>query len=512
MKLKLLMGLLALSSLSLSTQAAKQPNLVVILADDAGFEEFGIYKVKKGIASNTPNIDRLGENGVTFAHCWAQAICGPSRSMILTGNYAVNNGAYDNKLKYLPGPKLTSDERSAKLPYFTKILKDVGYQVAVAGKWHNPAGYMMLDNPKELGVDEYCMWDADPKAFEERLGYKLIPDETWEIAAISGEPKISRYWKPGVIQNDKVMPTTMKDYGPNVFSDFICDFINKQAQSDKPFLAYYTSVLPHGAHTPTPDDVAKGAIASNANVKKGTPQGMKNFLSQVNYLDKLVGKIVKTIEDAGIADNTIILFASDNGTTSSAKGKGVEYGVHVPFVAYGPGIKKRGMTRELMDFTDVLPTLVDFAGATLPSDKNIDGISLKAFLTGNSETTKDVIYSFPGVARLVRTKDYMIEAVSPLYDRPEGRFYKTNASWDGRGYENISHHPEYAPMRKNFEQHMSALPSKLPTSFDDEAWKHPQMQKGYKFYTNPKVKSRNLRLPLAYQFYDDSFEPNSKKN
>ena len=130
---------------------------------------------------------------------------------------------------------------------------------------------------------------------------------------------------------------------------------------------------------------------------------------------------------------------------------------------------------------------------------------------GKSEKTKDVIYSFPGVARLVRTKDYLLEAVSPLYDRPDGRFYKTNSSWDGRGYENITQNPEHAPVRKEFDKYMSALPSKLPTSFDDEVWQKLSMQKGYKFYTNPKTKARNLKLPLAYRFYDESFEPNSKK-
>ena len=184
------------------------------------------------------------------------------------------------------------------------------------------------------------------------------------------------------------------------------------------------------------------------------------FLSQINYLDKLVGKIVQTVDDAGITDNTIIIFASDNGTTASAKSKGVEYGVHVPFIVHGHKIKQRGMTSELMDFTDVLPTLADLAGATIPADKNVDGISLKPFLCGESET-KEVIYSFPGVARLVRTKDFMLEAVSPLYEQPRGRFYKTNKSWDGPGYENISHNPEYAPIRKQFDQYVSELPSTL---------------------------------------------------
>jgi len=499
MKKLLIITLCLLSAVSF----AKQPNFVFILSDDAGFEEFGLYKVKKDQPSNTPNIDALAESGVSFKHAWAQAICGPSRSMVLSGNYAVNNGAYDNKVYYLAN---NDDYQQAdRMPSFTKVLKDAGYAVAVSGKWHNPAGYNLIRNPKELGVDTYTAWDAHAKTFEQILGKKLIPDETWEVAAISGESKISRYWKPGIIQNGKVIPTTMKDYGPDIFSDAIIDFIEKEAKTEKPFLAYYTMVLPHGAHTPTPDDVKKGAIASNALVKKSTEQGEKNFQSQIHYADKLVGKIVDKIKALGIEKDTYIIYASDNGTTASAKGKGVEYGVHVPFVVAGADVKKRGMTDELMDFTDLLPTFAELAGTKVPARYNVDGTSMADFLTGKSDHTKDVIYSFPGPATLVRTKDYMLEAVAPIYGHAEGRLYKTNGSHDGRGYENITHNPEYAAIKKQFTKYLAAQPNPLPTNFDDPAWNTKRMKAGRKFYDNKKRAVKHVELPLKYKFYDESF-------
>lgn len=482
---------------------AKQPNIIVILSDDAGFEEFGLYKVKKGVPSNTPNIDALANRGVAFKHAWAQAICGPSRSMILSGNYAVNNGAYDNKVYYLANAN--DYKNKGRLPSFTKVLKDAGYAVAVSGKWHNPSGYDLISNPKELGVDTYTAWNASPKVFENITGNKLIPDETWETSAITGEPKISRYWKPGIIKNGNVIATTMKDYGPDIFSDAIVDFIDEQAKTKKPFLAYYTMVLPHGAHTPTPDDVAKGAIASNKNVKKGKPQGAKNFLSQINYADKLVGKIINKIEALGIEDDTYIIYASDNGTTSSAKGKGVEYGVHVPFVVAGADVKQREMTDELMDFTDVLPTIAELAGAKIPAHFNVDGISMAAFLKGKSDKTKDVIYAFPGPATLVRTKDYLLEAVAPVYGKDQGRLYKTNGSFDGRGYENITHNPEYASIIKQFSAHLNAMPNPLPTNFDHPEWNTKRMKKGKKHFDNKKRELKHLELPKDYKFYDESF-------
>lgn len=484
--------------------ATKQPNIVIILSDDAGFEEFGLYKVKKGIATNTPNIDALAQRGIAFKHAWTQAICGPSRSMLLSGNYAVNTGAYDNKIYYLPDAK--DYKRKNRLPSFTKVLKDAGYAVAVAGKWHNPAGYDLIKESKALGVDSYTTWTSSPKDYENILGRKLIPDDTWEKSAISGKPIISRYWKPGIIKNGEVIPTSMKDYGPDIFSNEIIDFIEQQSIAKKPFLAYYTMVLPHSSHTVTPNEVAKGDVPSNLHFRKGTAQGMKYFLSQVNYADKLVGKIVSKIDELGITDNTYIIFASDNGTTASAKSKAVEYGVHVPFIVSGADVKKRGMTDELMDFTDVLPTLADLAGATIPKHFNVDGNSLADFLRGKSDKTKEVIYAFPGPATLVRTKDYLLEAVAPIYSKPEGRLYKTHGSYDGRGYENITHNPKYANVKARFKQLLADKPHTLPASFDHPAWSSTEgMTKGKKHFDNKKRAAKHLALPKNYQFYDESF-------
>ncbi|MBK3519940.1 sulfatase-like hydrolase/transferase [Carboxylicivirga marina] len=490
-------------TLSVNAQkAVKRPNIVVILSDDVGFEEFGIYNVKKGEASNTPNIDALGEQGVCFKTAWAQSICGPSRSMFYSGNYAASNGAYDNKICWRPGNEAKDLDR---FPNFIKILHDAGYKTAVAGKWHNPIGGHLGAHNDLLGVDKYIVWNSYPEKVEALTGVKLTPDENWEIAAISQEPILSRYWKPAYVQNGEVMKTSMKDYGPDILADFICNFIEENAQTEEPFLAFYPMVLAHGAHCVTPIDVANGAEASNQHYKKGTKAGYGYFLNQIRYADQLVGQVVKSIHKAGIADNTIIIYASDNGTTSSAKGKGVEYGVHVPLMVAGAGIKQRGMTDELIDFTDILPTIADFANTSIPSKYNVDGTSVKHFLTGQSNETKSVIYAHPGVSTLIRTKDFMLEAVSPLYGYPNGRFYLTNGSYDGRGYENITHDENYKGERALFEQYLQNMNSKLPHSFDDKIWADKKLKKGLKFFNNEKRKKAHLSLPKAYQFYDPAF-------
>ncbi len=484
-----------------SQKKEKRPNIILILSDDVGFEEFGVYDVKKGEESNTPNIDKLGAQGVTFKTAWAQSICGPSRAMLYSGNYAANNGAYDNKIDYLPG---TPKKDINRFPNFIKVLHDAGYKTAVAGKWHNPIGGNLGVHNDILGVDQYIAYNSSTNTIENVTGEKMVPDENWETAAISKQPILSRYWKPTYLQDGKVLKTTMKDYGPDILNNYILDFIDDNAGKEQPFLAFYSMVLAHTSHCVTPIDVANGAKPSNESFRSGAEPGKSIFKNQIHYLDMLVGKIIKKVEAAGIADNTIIIFTSDNGTTASAKSKGVEYGVHIPFMVAGAGIKKRGMTDELIDFTDVLPTLAGFAKTSVPKKYTIDGKDHSAFFYGKSNHTKPVIFAQPGLASLVRTKDYLLEAVCPLYDHPKGRFYKTNGSLDGRGYENITHDVTYVKERANFESYLEATSSKLPTSFEDPLWKK-ELKKGYKHFTSPQQKRYHLSLPKLYQFYDPSF-------
>ena len=234
--------------------------------------------------------------------------------------------------------------------------------------------------------------------------------------------------------------------------------------------------LAHSAHCVTPYEVAAGASPDNTHIRKGTPKGAKIFKSQVRYMDALVGRIIDTVEAQGLSEDTIIIYTSDNGTTSSAKGKGVEYGVHVPFVLSGPQIDRAGPTDELMDFTDILPTFAEWAGVDLSSVK-YDGISLAPFLRGSSNVTKPVIHSFPGPARLIRTKTHLLEAVSPLYDQPRGKLYKTNGSFDGKGYENLAQSDDYSKIQSEFEHLKARLPSVLPESFSDIIWEREENAK-----------------------------------
>jgi len=261
--------------------------------------------------------------------------------------------------------------------------------------------------------------------------------------------------------------------------------------------------LAHSAHCITPLEVAAGDKPSNKHIRKGTSEGTAIFNSQVKYMDQLVGKIVDTVHKQGLHNETIIIYTSDNGTTSSAKAKGIEYGVHVPFIVSGQDIKKRISTNELMDFTDILPTIAEWVGVDV-SDKSLDGKSLASFLAGKVNTTKDVIYSFPGPVRLVRTKTHLLEALSPLYNQAQGKFYETNGSFDGRGYKNITHSKDAIPIREYFSDLLAEFPNTLPLTFDDPVWSREEMQKGKDHFNNDRRKRLTLELPKNYSFYDDS--------
>ena len=128
-----------------------------------------------------------------------------------------------------------------------------------------------------------------------------------------------------------------------------------------------------------------------------------------------------------------------------------------------------------------------------------------SFLRGEVNDTKPVIYSFPGPARLIRTKTHLLEAVCPLYNQPVGKLYRTNGSFDGRGYQNIARDDDYLEVRYEFENLKKLLPSVLPESFSDIIWEREEMVRAKDFFDNDRRKRMTLSLPKDYAFYDDTF-------
>jgi len=404
------------------------PNLIVMMADDLGASELSCYGHGE---HRTPNLDRLARNGVQFNTCYSTPICHPTRFEIMTGQYGHLNGVY-----HFPGrrggPKAGSPEDNITSHLtFAQVLKPRGYATAQAGKWQ-----LTGEHPKliyECAFDEYCMW-----AYKHNLPPGVKHTGAWE-GGKGG--RTSRYWHPSIVSNGKYLPTKPDDYGPDIFADFVIDFARRH--KDQPFFIYYPMCLTHGPHLPTPDSLRPGA-AKFKHLKE-------NFAADVAYTDKLVGRIVKALEELDLRDNTVVFFTGDNGTGGAGKGQPTERGARVPMIVNCPGIvKPTGLSEELVDLSDVLPTLAELAGARLPDDHVIDGHSFAPLLRGEPYSSRQWIYSYLGDRRVVRTKRWLLEDNSPSH---YGRLYDCGTSRDGTGYREVtdSQDPQVAAAKKLVE-------------------------------------------------------------
>ncbi len=479
-----------------------RPNIVLILADDVSADMFSCYG-QPGTAK-TPNIDRIADEGVQFRTCFAPSICGPSRALLMTGVYGNRTGAFRNDMWAFDsrGTLFTAQHSWAKL------LREGGYKTAVAGKWHCSAKEPWEEH---VGFDEYCMYEG-PDKIKGHFGIDVIASGQRKDIKL---PDV-RYWYSSMIQNGKYVQVTENDFGPDQRCEFLMDFMERKAKAREPFVAYWPTVIPHGPYSSTPD---AGAVM-DIELPKPDTSGMskeekkktlaeysekqeQRFVNLIEYMDKLIGKLIVKAEELGIYENTYFIFCADNGTAVTAKDRGVERGVHVPYVVKGPGVKRLGKTDELTDFADIAPTLLDMAGVEHPTDVVFDGNSQLPLLTGQTDMHRQWIYAYTGPVQVFRTKDYLLEARSPFYGKPDGRFYLTGDNRFGRGYERVDDLPDHAAERARFEKRIRGLPSHLESG-------HPfwRSKLGKKWLaSNPdtsELAKKQLYNHPDYSFYDEN--------
>lgn len=406
----------------------RPPNFILVLADDIGSKELSCYG---NTVYRTPNLDRIAAEGMRFETCYATPYCTPTRVALMTGQYAFHNGYFHMVGRgFTPKPSSPEFDMGSKIT-FADVLKGRGYATALAGKWQLTGKVPTLIH--DCGFDEYRMW-----AYTWNL-----PPGVKHTGAFEGGTQTSRYWHPSILENGKYLPTKPDDYGPDLFTDFLIDFARRNR--DRPFFAYFPMPLVHGPHVETPNPNEPG---------KRWPKGFK---SNVEYLDHVMGRMVRAIDDMGLKENTIFIFVGDNGTASSGKGTVTELGVRVPLFVRCPGTVKAGVvSRELTDITDILPTLADFAGAKLPAGHPFDGTSLVPTLKGEPGRHRDWIYSYLGRGKLLRDSRWLLE----LEGDGTERFYDCGSSRDGTGYKDVSHSsdPKVRAARKRFAALLEHLP------------------------------------------------------
>lgn len=411
----------------------QRPNFLIIMVDDLSPEQFGCYGNE---ANRTPNLDALAAGGVKFNTAWATPMCSPTRALLVTGRYPSRTGVWHNDLR-LNCTKETRWNWVSKHLTFPQVLRKHGYRTAIVG---NPMALGGSIDSEDVGFDEHCVraltLEDVPKGSTFRgkfEGKYNFPD---------AKPVPSRYWHPCVIRNGELMETTADNFGPDLYTEYLIEFI--QRHQDQPFLAYYPMNLVHDiAGGGIPTTPADGIPGSN---KGGSLEGL------IEYIDILVGRLIESLEAAGLRDDTVVIFTCDNGDSHGKKMHANEDGPRVPFIVNCPSVvRRRGATDELMEFSDIFPTIMEFSGASLPEGYELDGQSMVPFLTGSSDGHREWITSYIATARMVRTKRWLLEGVDPVYGDPMGQLFDCGDAYLRNEYQNVTASPEVRGIREELE-------------------------------------------------------------
>ncbi len=351
--------------------ASGKPHILFILVDDLGKEWISCYGAE-GI--ETPNIDKLVMTGMKFENAWCMPQCTPTRVTLLTGQYPFRHGWTNHwdVPRWGAGAHFDAQQNTS----YANVLRDAGYATCAAGKWQIDDFRVEPDAMDEAGFNDWCMWTGAEGGNN-----------------VSGK----RYWDAYINIKGKGSSTFTDQFGPDIYCNHLIEFIGRN--KGKPMLLYYPMALTHGPLTTTPDS-------------KGQSDKRALFAGMVRYTDKLVGRLVHALEKAGIREDTIIVFTTDNGTGGNSNrrlgrvvrgGKAKmseENGTSQPFIVNCPGTVPAGVTTDaLIDFTDILPTLAELGGGSLPSERIVDGKSFAPLILGKTKDgPRDWIMSMGGGA------------------------------------------------------------------------------------------------------------------
>lgn len=389
-------------AVALPAAASEQPrpNIIFILADDLGYECIG---ANGGQSYKTPCLDAIARDGVRFTHCYSTPLCTPSRVQLMTGMYNVRNYVSFGVLE---------DRQTT----FAHLLKSAGYATCIAGKWQLGGLDKMNERARHFGFDESYLY-------------------SW----------YAYYWSPSIDINGVMKDYPQDVYGPDAMHELIRGFL--ETNREKPFFLYYTMALPHDPFLPTPDSGVAEPWRVGENPSKQGPRGTpemhkkgqpKYYGDMVAYMDKLVGRLSDTLKELGLAENTLVIFTGDNGsptgkalldgkTVVAGKNLMTDAGTHAPlFVRWPAGGAKVRVCEDLIDFTDILPTVCDAAGVAIPATLEIDGHSFVPQIRGERGTPREWCYcwftKYPAekaAREWARNQRYKLYRTGELYDISE---------------------------------------------------------------------------------------------
>ena len=454
------------TSLGAQESESKLPNIIFIITDDQRFDE--IAAVGNFPWMQTPNLDNLVNNGVHFKNAFVTtSLCGPSRASFLTGTYASRHGVIVNE----------HVDYDQELPTFPLLLQEAGYHTGFIGKWHQA-----MHNRPRPGFDHWmCFW-GQGKYFNDV--FKMHNDQEYKMEA-------------GKYLTDEL-------------NDLAVSFINEE-RGDQPFMLYLSHKAPHQPFTPAPrhrqlyrdfkipsqdnpeDDLASkpAYVRESALKNRNNPTGLARLHPQIpnkmrtlTAVDDGVGMIMKTLEEKGLLDNTIVIFAGDNGYFMSEHGglhdkrKAYEASIRIPIVMWNPMVQQPQKIENMVLNLDLAPSILELAGVATP--EHMHGQSWNPLLDDDSNGRSGFLYEyykesdyrprggFPNTPTLhaYRTKDWKFvrypdgDYESELYDLAEDPEELYNLA------KNSDYSDQHAKMAAKLDSQLEAIdytpPVKIP--------------------------------------------------
>ncbi|MCF7708453.1 MAG: sulfatase [Verrucomicrobia bacterium] len=361
--------------------AAGQPNFVLIFADDLGYGDLGCY----GHPSiKTPSLDRMAEQGVRFTSFYAAAsVCTPSRAALMTGRLPVRSGMCSDRRRVL-FPDSANGIPESEIT-IAEALKANGYTSACIGKWH--LGHLKQYLPTQNGFDYYF---GIPYSND----MDHVPGKPGGKNALRN-PKIE-YWNVPLVRNNEIIerPANQHTLTKRYTAEAV-KFIKNN--NDKPFFLYMAHTFPH--------------IPLFASDKFDGKSMRGIFGDVVEEIDWSVGRILETLRNEGLGENTLVIFTSDNGPwltqdefggsaglLRGGKGSTWEGGMREPAIAWWPGkIPPNSVIRKMASTLDVFPTILSLAEVSPPNDRIIDGTDISSMLFNpGSEPKRDLMFFYRG--------------------------------------------------------------------------------------------------------------------
>jgi arylsulfatase A-like enzyme len=384
-------------------QTRRPPNIVFILADDLGYGDLGCYGQQQ---IQTPHLDRLAAEGIRFTQTYAGAtVCAPSRCCLMTGKHTGHATVRGNKR---PELGLGPDE-----PTVASLLKKAGYSTALFGKW-GLGGPGMRSVPNSHGFDRFYGY------LDQLHAHNSYPEHLWDN---ENEVFLTENWF-----------NRRKTFSNDVFTEKALEYL-KAHDAAKPLFLYLAYTIPHannerGVMEKMGMDVPDYGPYGN----KPWPDVEKAFAASITRMDADIGRVTKMLDDRGLADNTLIVFSSDNGPhkegnhnpaffESSGAVRGFKRdlydgGIRVPGIARWRGrIQAKQVSDAPWAFWDFTPTACALAGVTPPA--NIDGLDIRATLLDGKPIPRDHFYwefHEGGFAQAVRSGDWKLVRQAPKYE------------------------------------------------------------------------------------------------